>query len=68
MFVSSMCGVCACVCGVCPSSLAVPPSVPATEEHKKVECESLSSADTDCVKCQVCLVLDQVRWRCVRRD
>ena len=26
-----------CVCGVCPSSLAVPPSVPSTEEHKKVE-------------------------------
>ena len=50
-----------CACGVCPSSLAVPPSVPATEEHKKVECESLNSVVTDCVKCQVCPVLDQVR-------
>ena len=49
-----------CVCGVCLSSLAVPP-VPATEEHKKVECVSLKSVVTDCVKCQVCPVLDQVR-------
>ena len=53
--------------GVCLSSLVVPHSVPATEEHKKVECESLDSVVTDCVECQVCPVLDQVDEE-VRRD
>ena len=41
------------------SLLAVPLSAAATEEYEEVKRESLISAVTDRIKCQVCYVLDQ---------
>ena len=60
LYICMVCGHVVCAHLHC---MAVPPSVPATEEYKKVVCEALNSAITDCIKCQMCRVLNQVRWR-----